>query len=151
MDVILLEKVANLGNLGDRVDVRSGYARNFLLPKGKATLATTANVARFEARRTELEKAANDQLAGAQARAAKFEGFKLTITAKAGNEGKLFGSIGTTDIAEAASKAGQALERSEVRLPNGPLRSVGEHVVTVHLHTDINIDLPIVIVAEEQG
>jgi large subunit ribosomal protein L9 len=151
MDVILLEKVANLGNLGDRVDVRSGYARNFLLPKGKATLATAANVARFEARRAELEKAANDQLSAAQARAAKFEGFKLSITAKAGTEGKLFGSIGTTDIAEAASKAGQPLERAEVRLPNGPLRSVGEHTVSVHLHTDIDIELPVVIVAEEQG
>ena len=149
MDVILLDKVANLGNLGDRVKVRSGYARNFLLPKGKATLATPANVARFEARRTELEKAANEALAGGQARAAKFEGFKLTITAKAGSEGKLFGSIGTADIAEAASKAGQPLERSEVRLPNGPLRTVGEHVVSVHLHTDINLDLPIVIAAEE--
>jgi large subunit ribosomal protein L9 len=149
MDVILLDKVANLGNLGDRVKVRSGYARNFLLPKGKATLATTANVARFEARRAELEKAANDALSAAQGRAAKFEGFKLTITAKAGSEGKLFGSIGTADIAEAASKAGQALERSEVRMPNGPLRTVGEHVVGVHLHTDINIDLPIVIAAEE--
>jgi large subunit ribosomal protein L9 len=149
MDVILLDKVANLGNLGDRVKVRSGYARNFLLPKGKATLATTANVARFEARRAELEKAANDALSAAQGRAAKFEGFKLTITAKAGSEGKLFGSIGTADIAEAASKAGQALERSEVRMPNGPLRTVGEHVVSVHLHTDINIDLPIVIAAEE--
>jgi large subunit ribosomal protein L9 len=149
MDVILLDKVANLGNLGDRVKVRSGYARNFLLPKGKATLATTANVARFEARRAELEKAANDSLAAAQGRAAKFEGFKLTITAKAGSEGKLFGSIGTADIAEAATKAGQQLERSEVRLPNGPLRTVGEHVVGVHLHTDINIDLPIVIAAEE--
>jgi len=149
MDVILLDKVANLGNLGDRVKVRSGYARNFLLPKGKATLATAANVARFEARRAELEKAANDALAAAQGRAAKFEGFKLAITAKAGSEGKLFGSIGTADIAEAASKAGQQLERSEVRLPNGPLRTVGEHVVGVHLHTDINIDLPIVITAEE--
>ena len=149
MDVILLDKVANLGNLGDRVKVRSGYARNFLLPKGKATLATASNVARFEARRAELEKAANDALAAAQGRAAKFEGFKLTITAKAGSEGKLFGSIGTADIAEAASKAGQQLERSEVRLPNGPLRTVGEHVVGVHLHTDINLDLPIVIAAED--
>jgi large subunit ribosomal protein L9 len=149
MDVILLDKVANLGNLGDRVKVRSGYARNFLLPKGKATLATAANVARFEASRTELEKSANDALAAAQGRAAKFEGFKLAITAKAGSEGKLFGSIGTADIAEAASKSGQALERSEVRLPNGPLRTVGEHVVSVHLHTDINLDLPIVITAEE--
>lgn len=151
MDVILLEKVANLGNLGDRVSVRSGYARNFLLPKGKATLATTANVARFEARRAELEKAAHEALAGAEARKAKFEGFKLTISAKAGSEGKLFGSIGTTDIAEAATAAGQALARSEVRMPNGPLRSVGEHVVVVHLHTDVNVELPITIVADEQA
>jgi large subunit ribosomal protein L9 len=151
MDVILLEKVANLGNLGDRVAVRSGYARNFLLPKGKATLATVANVAKFEARRAELEKSQRDSLAGAEARKAKFEGFKLTITAKAGSEGKLFGSIGTTDIAEAASAAGQTLARSEVRLPNGPLRAVGEHVVVVHLHTDIDLDLPIVIVADEKG
>lgn len=151
MNVILLEKVANLGNLGDRVDVRSGYARNFLLPKGKATLATAANVARFESRRADLEKAANDQLAAAQARAAKFEGFKLTITVKAGNEGKLFGSIGTSDIADAASAAGQPLERSEVRMPNGPLRSTGEHVVSVHLHSDINVELPVNIVADEQG
>jgi large subunit ribosomal protein L9 len=149
MDVILLEKVANLGNLGDRVKVRSGYARNFLLPKSKATLATPANVAKFEERRAELEKAAHEQMAGAEGRKAKFEGFKLTITAKAGSEGKLFGSIGTTDIAEAATAAGQVLARSEVRMPNGPLRSVGDHVVVVHLHTDINVELPITIVAEE--
>jgi large subunit ribosomal protein L9 len=151
MDIILLEKVANLGNLGDRVAVRSGYARNFLLPKGKATLASPANVAKFEARRAELEKAAGEQLSGAEGRKAKFEGFKLTITAKAGSEGKLFGSIGTTDIAEAATAAGQQLARSEVRLPNGPLRSVGEHVVVVHLHTDIDLELPIIIVADEKG
>jgi large subunit ribosomal protein L9 len=151
MDVILLEKVANLGSLGDRVEVRSGYARNFLLPKGKATLATVSNVARFEARRSELEKAANDQLAAAEARKAAFEGFKLTLSAKAGSEGKLFGSIGTADIADAATALGKALTRAEVRLPNGPLRSVGEHVVAVHLHTDINIDLTVVISADERG
>jgi large subunit ribosomal protein L9 len=151
MDVILLEKVANLGNLGDRVAVRSGYARNFLLPKGKATLATPANVKKFEERRAELEKIARDSLSGAEGRKAKFEGFKLTLTAKAGSEGKLFGSIGTSDIAEAATAAGQPLARAEVRLPNGPLRTVGEHVVSVHLHTDINIDLPVSIVADEQG
>jgi len=151
MEVILLEKVANLGNLGDRVAVRSGYARNYLLPKGKATLATAANVARFEARRAELEKTAKDQLSAAEGRKAKFEGFKLTITAKAGSEGKLFGSIGTTDIAEAATAAGQVLARNEVRLPNGPLRSVGEHVVVVHLHTDVDVELPIVILGDEQG
>ena len=151
MDVILLDKVANLGNLGDRVSVRSGYARNFLLPKGKATLATPANVAKFETRRAELEKVVRENLSGAEARKAGFEGFKLTITAKAGSEGKLFGSIGTSDIAEAATAAGQKLTRSEVRMPNGPLRTVGEHVVSVHLHTDVNIDLPVTIVADEQA
>lgn len=151
MDIILLEKVANLGNLGDRVSVRSGYARNFLLPKGKATLATPANVEKFEARRAELEKVALANLAGAEGRKARLEGFKLTITAKAGSEGKLFGSIGTADIAEAATAAGQPLERSEVRLPGGPLRMVGEHVVVVHLHTDVDVELPITIVAEEAG
>jgi len=151
MDVILLEKVANLGNLGDRVAVRSGYARNFLLPKGKATLATPVNVQKFEARRAELEKVALANLAGAEGRKARFEGFKLTITAKAGSEGKLFGSIGTSDIAEAATAAGQELARSEVRLPSGSLRTVGEHVVVVHLHTDVDVELPIIIVAEEAG
>jgi len=151
MDVILLEKVANLGNLGDRVAVRSGYARNFLLPKGKATLATVANVAKFEARRAELEKVAREQFGDAEARKKHFEGFKLTITAKAGSEGKLFGSIGTSDIAEAATAAGQKLTRAEVRMPNGPLRSVGDHTVVVHLHTDIDLELPVTIVAEEQG
>jgi large subunit ribosomal protein L9 len=151
MQVILLEKVANLGNLGDRVTVRSGYARNFLLPKGKATLATAENVKKFETRRAELEKVQQTLLAEAQKRAAAFEGFKLTIAAKAGSEGKLFGSVGTADIAEAASKAGQQLERSEVRLPNGPLRTVGEHMVSVHLHADIDVELPIVINAEEAG
>ncbi len=151
MQVILLEKVANLGNLGDRVTVRSGYARNFLLPKGKATLATAANVERFEARRAEIEKAANDQLSGAEGRKAKLEGFRLQITARAGSEGKLFGSIGTADIAEAATAAGQQLVRSEVRLPNGPLRTVGDHVVVLHLHTDVNVELPITISADEAG
>jgi len=151
MDVILLEKVANLGNLGDRVAVKSGYARNFLLPKGKATLATPANVARFEARRAELEKAAAALLAAAQARAAGLQGFKLVITAKAGNEGKLFGSIGTSDIADAATRAGQKVERAELRLPNGPLRTVGEHLVSVHLHTDVDVDLQVVIQSEESS
>ena len=106
MEIILLQKVANLGNIGDRVKVKSGYGRNFLLPQGKATLATPDNIAKFEARRAEFEKAARDELGGAQARAAKLEGFKLTLTAKAGGEGKLFGSVGTSDIAEAVRKAG---------------------------------------------
>ena len=149
MDVILLTKVANLGNIGDRVKVKSGYGRNFLLPKGKATLATPENVKKFEARRAELEKIARDQLQDAESRAAAFKEFKLNITAKAGTEGKLFGSIGTADIAEACTAQGHKLARSEVRLPNGPLRTVGEHVVALHLHTDIDVQLPVNITAEE--
>jgi large subunit ribosomal protein L9 len=129
--------------------VKSGYGRNHLLPKGKATLATAENIARFEARRAELTARANDDLAQAQQRAEAFKQFKLSITAKAGTEGKLFGSIGTADIAEQSTKAGQRLARSEVRLPAGPLRVVGEHSVQLHLHADVNIDLPVVIVAEE--
>jgi large subunit ribosomal protein L9 len=149
MDVILLQKVANLGNIGDRVKVKSGYGRNYLLPTAKATLATPANVKRFEERRAELEHAANDHLASAQARAEAFREFKLTITAKAGTEGKLFGSVGTSDIAEACTAQGHPLSRSEVRLPGGPLRSVGEHSVALHLHTDVDVSLTVSIVAEE--
>src|SRR5688572_10543312 len=149
MEIILLQKVANLGNIGDRVKVKPGYGRNFLLPQGKATLATPDNIAKFEARRHELEKSAHDELSGAQARATKLAGVKLTLTAKAGGEGKLFGSVGTSDIAEACRKAGIEIERSEVRLPHGPIRQAGEHIVQVHLHTDVTVDLPVVIVAEE--
>ena len=149
MDVILLTKVANLGNIGDRVKVKSGYGRNFLLPKGKATLATPDNVKKFEARRAELEKIAREQFQDAESRAAAFKDFKLQITAKAGTEGKLFGSIGTADIAEACTAQGHKLARAEVRLPNGPLRTVGEHVVALHLHTDIDVQLPVNITAEE--
>lgn len=149
MEIILMQKVANLGNIGDKVKVKAGYGRNFLLPQGKATLATPENVAKFEARRAEFEKAAKDELSSAQARAAKLEGFKLTLTAKAGGEGKLFGSVGNSDLVEALKKAGHTLERSEVRLPNGPIRQAGEHVVQLHLHTDVNVDLPVVIVGEE--
>jgi large subunit ribosomal protein L9 len=149
MDVILLTKVANLGTIGDRVKVKSGYGRNFLLPKGKATLATPANVKKFEARRAELEKTARDQFQDAESRAAAFKDFKLQITAKAGTEGKLFGSIGTADIAEACTNAGHKVARSEVRLPTGPLRTIGDHAITLHLHTDIDVQLPVVITAEE--
>ena len=149
MDVILLNKVANLGTIGDRVKVRSGYGRNFLLPKGKATLATPANIAKFEARRTEFEKHATDQLSTAQSRAAALQDFKLQIAAKAGSEGKLFGSIGTADISEAATTQGHKVARSEVRLPSGPIRMIGEHSVTLHLHTDVEVVLPVVVVAEE--
>jgi large subunit ribosomal protein L9 len=149
MDVILLTKVANLGNIGDRVKVKSGYGRNFLLPKGKATLATPDNVKKFEARRADLEKTAREQFNDAESRAAAFKDFKLAITAKAGTEGKLFGSIGTADIAEACTAQGHKLARAEVRLPTGPLRTVGDHTITLHLHTDIDVQLPVVITAEE--
>ncbi|MGC8521904.1 MAG: 50S ribosomal protein L9 [Steroidobacteraceae bacterium] len=149
MEVILLQKVANLGNIGERVKVRSGFGRNYLLPEGKATLATPENIARFEARRAELEKAAREQLASAEERATALKDFKLTITAKAGTEGKLFGSIGTADIAEACTAQGIKIERSEVRLPTGPLRMVGEHSVSLHLHADIDVPVTVLIVAEE--
>jgi large subunit ribosomal protein L9 len=149
MEVILLQKVANLGNIGDRVKVRSGYGRNFLLPEGKATLATPDNVARFEARRTELERLAREHLTSATDRAEALKEFKLTIRAKAGTEGKLFGSIGTSDIAEACTRAGFAVERSEVRLTHGPLRMLGEHTVNLHLHADVDVPLQVTIVAEE--
>lgn len=149
MEVILLQKVANLGVIGDKVKVKSGYARNFLLPQGKATMATAENLKQFEARRAEFERVANEALNKARDRAAAFKELKLTIAAKAGTEGKLFGSIGTPDIAEAATRAGHAIERSEVRLPSGPIRVVGEHVVQLHLHTDVNLDLSISVVAEE--
>jgi len=149
MDIILLQKVANLGQIGDRVKVKSGYARNYLVPTGRATMATAANIAKFEAQRHELEAKAHAGLASAQARALNFEGFKLELTAKAGSEGKLFGSIGTADIAEAAVKAGHPITRSEVRMPNGPIRATGEHSVQLHLHTDVDVTLTVTIVAEE--
>jgi large subunit ribosomal protein L9 len=149
MEVILLQKVANLGQIGDRVKVKSGYARNYLVPTGRATMATAANIARFEAQRAELEAKANQELAAAQARALEFENFKLEISAKAGTEGKLFGSIGTSDIAEAAAKSGHAISRSEVRMPNGPIRSTGDHQVQLHLHTDVDVTLTVTIIAEE--
>ncbi len=149
MEVILLQKIANLGEIGDRVKVKSGYGRNFLLPGGKATLATAENIAKFESRRAELEAKSSADLASARTRAAALEGFTLSIAAKAGSEGKLFGSIGTSDIAEACLKAGQRIERAEVRLPDGPIRMVGEHVISLHLHGDINVQVPLTVIAEE--
>jgi large subunit ribosomal protein L9 len=149
MEVILLQKVANLGNIGDKVKVKPGYGRNFLLPSGKAALATAKNLVKFEERRAEFEKLAADELGSAQKRAAQLENFTLNLTAKAGSEGKLFGSVGTSDIAEALTKAGIAIERSEVRLPGGPIRHTGEHKVKLHLHTDVELDLPVVVTAEE--
>ena len=149
MEVILLQKVANLGNIGDRVKVKSGYGRNFLLPTGKATVATAANVAKFELIRADLEKQAAAELTSASTRAAALKEFRLEIKAKAGNEGKLFGSVGTADIADALSAAGHAVERAEVRLPEGPLRMVGEHAVTLHFHADVDAQITVAISAEE--
>ncbi len=149
MEVILLKKVANLGNIGDRVSVKSGYGRNFLLPQGKATLATVSNIAKFEAQRADLEKKAAADLASAESRAAALKDFRLTIGAKAGSEGKLFGSIGTSDVAEALTRAGHPVERSEVRMPAGPIRVTGEIVLTIHLHTDVNVDVTVLVVGAE--
>ena len=147
MEIILLEKIANLGNLGDKVAVKAGYARNFLLPFGKATPATAENVAAFEARRAELEKLAAEKKAEADARAAQLAELTVTIAANAGEEGKLFGSIGTRDIADAVTAAGVAIEKSEVRLPDGALRNVGEFDVVVQLHTDVETTVKLVVVA----
>jgi large subunit ribosomal protein L9 len=151
MDVILLEKVENLGNVGDQVKVRSGYGRNFLLPRGKATLATPANIAIFEARRAEFEKRQAEELAGAKQRADAAGKLTLQLTAKAGTEGKLFGSLGTADIAEACTAAGVLVKRSEVRLPDGPIRTIGDHSIDLHLHSDVNATLRITVVAEDDG
>lgn len=149
MDVILLEKVQNLGKLGDRVAVRSGYARNYLLPQRKAVPATPTNLAAFEQRRAELEKAESDSLAASQARAAELNGKAITIAAKAGTEGKLFGSVGTLDIAEAASRDGLDVKRHEIRLPSGPFRNIGSYEVELQLHADVEARITINVVAEE--
>ncbi len=148
MEVILLEKIENLGAMGDRVKVKPGYGRNFLIPQGKAAAATAQNIAAFEARRAELEKAADEALATAAARRDQLAGLIIRLSAKAGDEGKLFGSIGTVDIASAITAAGVKVERHEIRLPNGPLRQVGEHGVQLHLHSDVNVDIRLVIEAE---
>ncbi|WP_100640100.1 50S ribosomal protein L9 [Marinobacter salexigens] len=148
MEVILLEKVANLGTLGDKVKVKSGYGRNYLLPYGKAAPATEANVKAFEERRAELEKAAAEKLAAAQARAEALEEASFTVTSKAGDEGKLFGSIGVRDIAEVITAAGTEVEKSEVRLPEGPLRTTGEYEIELHLHSDVEVTVKLAVVAE---
>lgn len=149
MNVILLEKIDNLGTIGDTVKVKPGYGRNYLLPQGKATLATKENLARFEAMRAELERKSADELVSAKARAEQIQGLDLTLSAKAGTEGKLFGSIGTFDLVEAIAAAGAEVERSEVRLPDGPLRTTGEHEVEIHLHTDVNVQLTVTVVGLE--
>ena len=151
MDVILLEKVENLGNIGDRVKVRSGYGRNFLVPRGKATLATSSNIAIFEARRADLEKKEAEELQAATQRAASASKLALRLSAKAGTEGKLFGSLGTADIAEACTAAGVPVRRSEIRLPNGPIRTLGEHSIELHLHSDVNATIRITVVAEDDA
>ncbi len=149
MDVILLQKINKLGDLGEKVSVKSGYARNFLIPSGKATTATAENIKLFEQRRAELEKAEKQLLEKAQQRAKQLEGLVVTIYHKAGEEGRLFGSVGTTDIADSVSKAGVEIAKNEVRLPNGALRQTGEYEIDLHLHTDVNASVQIVVVAEE--
>lgn len=149
MEIILLERIENVGGIGDRVKVKSGYARNFLIPKGKATLATAENIEKFEKIRAELEAKAAAELDAARARAAKIEGQEIRITVQAGSEGRLFGSVGTTDIVEALSPFGADIERSEVRLPEGPLRVVGEHEVEIHLHTEVSVPLKVVLEPSE--
>ncbi len=149
MQVILLEKVNKLGGLGEEVTVKNGYGRNFLVPQGKAVPATAANREVFQERRAELEAAAAERLAAAQAVAAKLEGIeRVTIASKAGDEGKLFGSIGARDLAEAATAAGVELSKSEIRLPEGPLRNVGEYEIAVHLHAEVESVLRVAVVAE---
>lgn len=149
MEVILLDKIAKLGGLGDKVTVKSGYARNFLLPQGKAVFASKANVEHFEARRAELEKQLAENLAAAQARAAKLtELAEVTIASKAGDEGKLFGSIGTRDIADALTKAGVEVSKAEVRLPNGTIRETGEFDIAIQVHSDVTATVKVIVIAE---
>jgi large subunit ribosomal protein L9 len=149
MEVILLETIANLGDLGDKVSVKAGYGRNFLIPQGKAVPATDDNLAEFEARRAELERAAAEAEAAARARAEKLEAMEvITIEANAGEEGKLFGSIGTRDIAAAVSAAGCEIDKAEVKLPDGALRELGEYTIAIQLHADIMTDVTIAIVPE---
>ena len=149
MEVILLDKIAKLGGLGDKVTVKSGYARNFLLPKGKAVFASKANIEHFEARRADLEKNLAEQLAAAQARAAKLtELAEVTIASKAGDEGKLFGSIGTRDIADAITEAGVEVVKAEVRLPLGSIRETGEFDIVIHVHNDVDTTIKVVVIAQ---
>ncbi len=149
MDIILLEKVAKLGGLGDKVTVKSGYGRNFLIPQGKAVPATAANVASFEARRAELEAQAAEKLANAEKRAEQLKELELTLAVKAGDEGKLFGSIGTRDLADLISSTGIEANKSEIRLPDGPLRTVGTFEITLQVHADVTTSLTVHVVPEE--
>ena len=148
MEVILLEKVANLGNLGDKVVIKSGYGRNYLIPQGKAVAATAKKIAEFEVRRAELEKAAAEKLLAAQSRAADLAKLAIVISHKAGDEGRLFGSVGTQAIADAITAAGVDVAKHEVRLPEGVIRHVGSYDVDIHLHTDVNATVSIKVAAE---
>jgi large subunit ribosomal protein L9 len=148
MQVILLEKVTNLGNLGDIVKVKDGYGRNFLIPQGKAKRATEANKAEFAAKRAELEKKQAEILAAAQARAEKLAGFMLQISQKAGVDGRLFGSVTNHDIAEALTAQGFEVSKSEIRMPNGPLKTIGDHPVSVAPHADVVVDITVSVLGE---
>ena len=150
MQIILLEKVTNLGMLGDIVKVRDGYARNFLIPQGKAKRATEANKAEFEARRAELERIQAEKLAEAQALAAKFEGLMVQVTRKAGMDGRLFGSVGNADVAEALEALGFSVERSQLRLPDGPIKQVGDVQIDVALHADVVTSITVSVLGDQQ-
>lgn len=148
MEIILLEKVANLGVLGDQIKVKPGYARNFLIPKGKATEATPANRAKFEARRAELERIAAEALAKSSARAEQLAELIVTLSVKTGSEGRLFGSVGSADIASAVAAAGIELEKHEVRLAGGPIRQIGEYDVDLYLHPEVKTQIRVNVIAE---
>jgi large subunit ribosomal protein L9 len=149
MQLILMEKVVNLGDLGDVVKVKDGFARNFLIPQGKAKRATQKNLKEFEDRRADLEKKANEQLTGAQERGAKLEGMKVDIAQKAGVDGRLFGSVTNADIAEALGKQGLQVKKAEIRMPAGPLKHVGEFPITIQLHSDVLSNITVHVVAEQ--
>ena len=148
MEVILLQKVENLGTLGGIVSVRPGYARNYLIPTGRAKMATQQNIADFEQKRAELEQIAAENHAAAEAQAAQLQDMVFTIKAKVGSEGKLFGSVSNIEVAEAIQAAGLTVERREIRMPNGPIRALGEYEVGIHLHTDVNATVKVVVEAE---
>ena len=149
MQIILMEKVVNLGQLGDVVKVKNGYARNFLIPQGKAKRATPENLKEFENRRADLEKKANEQLTGAQERAEKLEGMKIDIAQKAGVDGRLFGSVTNADISESLGKLGLTVKKAEIRMPQGPLKHIGEYPVTLQLHTDVLAHITVHVLAEQ--
>lgn len=148
MNVILLEPLTNLGEIGDEVTVKGGFARNYLIPQGKAVRATAANRTVFEERRAELEKAAAEQLAAAEARAAKLEGLEITIVVKAGEEGKLYGSVGTQDIADRITEEAIEVARAEIRMPEGVIRSTGDYDIDVQLHADVMVPIKVAVVPE---